>query len=86
MLKDLSVKKIVSIALSIAWIDFIASQKCINYQCCPDNCKAFFAFGVAPVAAIWILYCAFYGFNKKKEKPEEAVEHIYIDSEGKGLK
>jgi hypothetical protein len=86
MLNELSVKKLVFIALSIAWIDFIASQKCINYQCCPDNCKAFLLYGIAPVAAIWTFYCAFYCFKKEKEKPEEAVEHIYIEHEGKDLK
>ncbi len=86
MLKELTLKKIVFIVLSIAWIDFVASQKCIYYQCCPDNCKAFFLFGVAPVAAVWILYCVFYCFKKKKEKPEEAVEYIYRDHESKGLK
>lgn len=86
MLNELTIKKLLSIALSIAWIDFIASQKCINYQCCPDNCKAFFLYGITPVAAIWILYCVFYCFKKKKERPQEAVEQIYLDHEGKDLK
>ncbi len=86
MLNELTIKKLLSIVLSIAWIDFIASQKCINYQCCPDNCKAFLLFGVAPVAAVWIIYCVIYCFRKEKEKPEKTVEHIYLEHEYKDLK
>ena len=86
MLHELSVKKLVSIVLSIAWIDFIASQKCINYQCCPDNCIAFLLYGVAPVAGVWAIYCAFYCFRKEKAKPEkESVEHTHFGKEGEVL-
>ena len=86
MLKELSIKKILCIAVSIGWIDFIASQKCINYQCCPDNCKAFLLYGIAPVAAIWIIYCAFYHFKKEKEKHEKTGKPTYLDHTGRDLK
>jgi hypothetical protein len=73
MLTEFSTKKLWAIAISIAWIDFIASQKCINYQCCPDNFKAFFLFGVAPVAVVWLVYCACHCLKKKKDGAGRAV-------------
>ncbi len=81
MILELSVKKIVSIALSIAWIDFIASQKCIHYQCCPDNCKVFLLYGIVPVVAIWTICCLLYCCRKEKKDTEKAAEYIVLDSE-----
>ncbi len=81
MLNELSAKKLLSIALSIAWIDFIAAQKCIQYQCCPDNCIVFLFYGIAPVAAIWTIYCGLHCFRKEKKDTEKTAEYIFLDSE-----
>lgn len=81
MLNELSIKKLLAIAASIAWIDFIASQKCIHFQCCPDNCKVLLLYGIAPVVAIWTIYCVLYSSRNEKKATEKAAEHIVLDSE-----
>jgi len=80
MFTDLSVKKLLSIVLSIAWVDLIASQRCINCRCCPENFKTFLLLGVLPVAVIWIAYGIYYYFIWQQGRPDETVvEQVYHD-------
>lgn len=69
MLRTLTANRLLSIALSIAWIDFVASQMCAQHPRCFMILCPFCLFGLMPVLIAWGLFWIHLRLVKVKAGP-----------------
>lgn len=75
MLSTFTAKKLLSIALSIAWIDFVASQMCAHHTHCFNALCPFCLYGLVPVIVAWGLFWMYLKLGKGKAGDEEACRN-----------